>query len=183
MNRGMQRDPDTGRMVAESVEDRLAASIEKTESCWIFVGYCGKGRAKYGWLSGVGERKAHRVALTLKLGRPIAEGLQALHTCDNQRCVNPDHLYEGTEDQNHQDARDRDRNRLKGAHRDRNGMRTHVGLSRGQKNSQARLSEDLVRSIRDRAVQETHQSIADDIGVDRVTITNVVNRRTWKHVD
>jgi len=44
--------------------------------------------------------RGHRVSLARKLGRPIAEGMQALHTCDNPSCVNPEHLWEGTNQDN-----------------------------------------------------------------------------------
>jgi hypothetical protein len=52
---------------------------------------------------------AHRHALALKLGRPIGDGLMALHTCDNPSCVLPDHLYEGTASDNMRDMADRGR--------------------------------------------------------------------------
>jgi hypothetical protein len=52
---------------------------------------------------------AHRHALALKLGRPIGDGLMALHTCDNPSCVLPDHLYEGTARDNSRDMVARDR--------------------------------------------------------------------------
>ena len=47
--------------------------------------------------------KVHRLALERKLGRPIKPGFFALHLCDNKSCVNPDHLYEGTDKDNQQD--------------------------------------------------------------------------------
>jgi len=50
------------------------------------------------------QRRANRVALERKLDRPIKFGFCALHHCDNPRCVNIDHLYEGTHKDN---ARDR----------------------------------------------------------------------------
>jgi hypothetical protein len=45
-------------------------------------------------------QRVNRVALEQKLGRPLLPGMQALHTCDNPPCRNPEHLYEGTQKQN-----------------------------------------------------------------------------------
>ena len=42
---------------------------------------------------------AHRVALTIKLGRAIQPGMNANHSCHRKDCVNPDHLSEGTQTQ------------------------------------------------------------------------------------
>jgi hypothetical protein len=50
---------------------------------------------------------ATRLALERKLGRPIKPGLLALHTCDFRRCINPDHLYEGSYSDNSRDAYER----------------------------------------------------------------------------
>jgi hypothetical protein len=60
----------------------------------------------YGRVSAGNDRGklAHRVALEQKLGRPIAPGLQCNHTCDVKACINPDHLYEGTQKQNIADS-------------------------------------------------------------------------------
>ena len=62
-----------------------------------------RDRSGYGILPKAvdGSRLAHRAALTQKLGRRL-EG-QALHHCDNPPCVNPDHLYEGSPQDNADD--------------------------------------------------------------------------------
>ena len=44
-----------------------------------------------------GLMTAHRLSLMIKLGRDIAPGMNANHTCHRRNCVNPDHLYEGTQ--------------------------------------------------------------------------------------
>jgi hypothetical protein len=44
-----------------------------------------------------GMMTAHRLALMIKLGREIAPGMNANHSCHNRRCCNPDHLSEGTQ--------------------------------------------------------------------------------------
>ena len=55
-----------------------------------------------------GDKKlrAGRLALAHKLGRPIESGKYACHTCNNRRCINANHLYEGTAATNFQDALD-----------------------------------------------------------------------------
>jgi hypothetical protein len=46
----------------------------------------------------------HRTALEVSLGRVIEDGMMALHTCDNPRCCNPEHLYVGSSADNTRDA-------------------------------------------------------------------------------
>lgn len=55
------------------------------------------------------SRLAHRAALAFSLGRPLARGMSARHTCDNPPCCNPAHLLEGTHAQNMNDAYERGR--------------------------------------------------------------------------
>jgi hypothetical protein len=52
--------------------------------------------------------KAHRLSYILFIG-PIPEGLNILHTCDNRCCINPGHLYAGTQKDNVKDCMERGR--------------------------------------------------------------------------
>lgn len=85
------------------------APVRPDNDCWNWI--ASKDKDGYGYFKGSGCVKAHRYSLQLKLGRPIGKGLKALHTCDNPSCVNPSHLYEGTQVQNEADKISRGRHR------------------------------------------------------------------------
>ncbi len=81
----------------EDVMRRLLANTQKTDTCWLWLGFCEpKG---YGKLKAWGEQLAHRLSYRLHVG-PIPEGLTLDHLCCNKRCVNPDHLEPVTSGEN-----------------------------------------------------------------------------------
>lgn len=53
--------------------------------------------------------RLHRKMLELELGRPLGPKMQSCHTCDVPWCINPSHLYESTNRQNHLDGGQRKR--------------------------------------------------------------------------
>ena len=74
--------------------------------CWNWTGSVdSKG---YGSIKDGVTSRAHRVAWKLYKGK-IPEGIFVLHTCDNRKCVNPNHLFLGTSKDNVRDMMDKGR--------------------------------------------------------------------------
>ncbi len=82
------------------------AKVNKTDSCWLWTGATVKGYGHIGaWVRGKWRMlRANRAAHELFIG-PIPDGLHVLHTCNIKLCVNPGHLYAGTEKDNTEDKR------------------------------------------------------------------------------
>lgn len=147
-----------------SVAERLLSKIEPLDNgCWKYLG--GINQAGYGniWDNGR-TRSAHIVSFEIH-NRPVSKGLNVLHTCDNRWCVNPEHLFEGTTQDNIDDMISKGRDGFKGA-----------------KNGRAILNEEQVEAIRKFLTTTTYsqQYIADKFGVSRSTVAAIKAGRLWK---
>jgi len=119
-------------------------------------------------LGGRGRRRlAHRVSYELFIG-PITDGLSVLHKCDVTACVNPDHLFLGTQGDNMRDCRDKGRMVMP----DR----------KGEHNGRAKLTPDNVREIRKLTESMTNVAISKRFNVNRTTIDQIVNGNHWTEI-
>ncbi len=85
-------------------------SPEPTSGCWLWLGTMAKGGYGGFRLSGESMITAHRASYKLHRG-PIADGLHVCHSCDVKCCVNPAHLFLGTNDDNVRDKMQKGRHK------------------------------------------------------------------------
>lgn len=136
--------------------------------CWNWTG--GTHKKGYGTLQGEAGGKniaTHRYSYEIHKG-PIPDGLYVRHTCDNPRCVNPDHLILGTPTDNVRDMWERGRARPKGII--------------GEANHNTKLAEAQVRVIRADKSKNNHQW-ARELGVTPNAIRAIRTRKSWKHIE
>lgn len=149
-----------------SVEERFWSFVDKSgdgDSCWLWTG--AKSDFGYGRIKIDGkDTHANRLSWELHYG-PIEGGLRCLHRCDNPPCVNPAHLFLGTNADNSADMVFKDRH------------------TRGSRHPHAKLSENDVADIR-RLFRdgEMRTSLARRYGVSISLVCKIVARLAWKHV-
>lgn len=146
---------------------RFWSKVSKDDTCWLWVSTTTRG---YGRMSvgGSGGRmvRAHRMSYELAHGA-IPEGMNVCHRCDNPRCVNPSHLFLGTQ---HDNMRD-----MVAKGRATKGCGEHVGT--------AKLTATEVVSIRSLAAQgATFAEIGRRYSVSKTMVRLIVRRQFWQHI-
>ena len=137
--------------------------------CWHYKGctdHDGYGRFEF-----CGRKVGtHRLAWLVCEGT-IPIGLCVCHSCDNPQCVNPDHLWLGTNADNMRDK----------CSKGRSGHILHPErMQIGEHHYRAKLTDERVRAIRSSVL--SRYKLAALHGVAYNTICKVVRRNTWKHV-
>lgn len=80
---------------------------EEDNDCWLWTGF--KNKNGYGKIYLIAEKEyVHRIAYVIQY-KDIPHGIKVLHKCDNPLCVNPNHLFLGTQQDNLKDMREKGR--------------------------------------------------------------------------
>ncbi len=139
---------------------------EPNTGCWLWLGYVDDKDYALGYgtiaeASGSRRLYAHRLSYEMFRG-PLKSGDHVCHTCDMPPCVNSDHLFVGTNDENRADSVRKGR------------------TARGIRSGTAKLSEDDVRKIL--SDRRKLQDIADDFKISLEIVRAIKLRRLWRHI-
>lgn len=143
--------------------------IHKTDSCWLWVG--AKSGGGYGKMcfSVDGKNfyvKAHHISYLIHYGSYVKDngtyhGVCVLHKCDTPSCVNPEHLYLGSQLENIRDKVSKNRSYRPS----------------GEKNPKAKLSEEKVMNIKKSKLND--KELSGLYKVDKTTINSIRTGKTW----
>ncbi len=138
---------------------KFESKFEKTTGCWEWKGSLNTG--------GYGKFKsdaASKWSYIFYRGT-IPKGQQVCHTCDNRRCVNPDHLFLGTIGDNMRDRTSKNRQ------------------CKGSQIASSILTEEIVLEIRKMRINgNEYQIIADHFKISWDLVRKVCKNTVWKHV-
>lgn len=150
------------KSINAAVVNRFLIKFKKTKGCWQWK--AGFNTYGYGLFKELGKTiGAHRFSYKLFIGS-IPKGLLVCHTCDNRACVNPKHLWIGTEYDNAQDCV-------------KKGRQTRAC---GVKNGHSKLTEQQVKEIRN--LKESSYNICTKYNVVASTIRSIRNGSRWAHL-
>lgn len=152
------------------LEDRFWDKVVKSDGCWEWQG--ATYHFGYGAVRVKGKNHhAHRVSWELTHGA-IPDGQKVLHRCDNPPCVRPDHLFLGTDADNHADMMQKKRH-------------SPPPVLLAEANPQTKLTVEIVREMRRRyaAGEVSMYRLAKEHSVDLSLASRIIKRTNWKHVE
>ena len=148
------------------LHQRLENHTISKDNCWLtdlpsnghgYLNITVNGKTKY----------AHRIAYELHKGE-IPDNMCVCHSCDNPACINPSHLFLGTQRENVADCISKGRS----------------NTPKGENHHKAKLTESDVHQIKHLLAEAnlTLKQIANTFGVKLETISNIKTGKSWKHI-
>jgi len=154
--------------IRKTIEERFKDKFRKVDSgCWEWTATI--NRYGYGQIKNTPDSHprmvfAHRASWMIHNG-DIPDGLYILHKCDNRKCVNPDHLFLGTKQDNSQDRDSKRRQAF------------------GERNGNAKLTEtQAVEILRLSRSGCSNPKIAKMFDMSRISIWELVTGRKWGYL-
>jgi hypothetical protein len=149
---------------ARPLSERFWEKVDKTADCWVWTHSTfsgGYGQA----FTGPGKRcsQAHRVSWEMHNG-PIPPALHVLHKCDNPRCVNPSHLFLGTNQDNIADKVAKGRQ------------------PRGEAHAHARYTEQQITDMHKMRHQLSPDKLAELFLTTPSRISRILRGARWSHL-
>lgn len=169
----------------ELLKSRIA--VDETTECWNWTGPInrdGYGQVTYRYPNGRRRTyRTHRLIFEASRGRSVYPGLCVCHRCDNPRCNNPDHLFEGTLQDNYEDMCAKGRKAP-----DLQQLGALAAASKpqpcraGERAGRAKLSLAQVREIRRLRWEEgwAPLRIAEAFGTTRRNVYTITLGQSWK---
>lgn len=157
-------------MIQTTTKARFEEKFKKgsAQDCWLWLAYKDpQGYGRFRVVPGKNMHLSHRVAYRIYKGE-FPDYLKVLHTCDNPSCVNPDHLYLGTDFDNAQDKMSKGRS----------------NTPKGDDCYQAKLTMAQVRRIREFSrIGIRNYELVPIFKVSKLVISRIVNNKIYKEVE
>lgn len=135
-------------------------SMDGNTGCWNWKKALGSGGYGVTWYNGK-TVYAHRMSYFAFNG-DFDPNFLVLHSCDNPSCVNPKHLILGSDQDNSSDMVNKNRS------------------AKGSKNGLAKLTEDMIPTIRESVLSS--RALSNLLGISKTVILDIKRNKIWKHV-
>jgi hypothetical protein len=145
----------------KKTENRLIDWVENGNGCWECTSHY-RGEQGYVYVNRNGEAThVHRFIYEECFGE-LPRNIMVRHLCNNPSCINPEHLAAGTAKEN------------------TNDMRSAGTFVFGERHGSHKLTWDDVEYIKRNYVFGNSRRLAAIYGVNKSTILNIIERKTWK---